>query len=462
MPEFELLDQPRSRVRRWLTQNGSLGNLIQVFLFVVAIALVLSSFSKDWFAIPGPATNVSTDLLPPVISRTPTYQSTFQVLLPAGLALLVILRVLQKKWTVASTVVACLMLFVALTFPYFTMLKDPAFAADAIWLQMQHDNLTWLGGDIYSSAESGQTAWKSKVYWIDPPRQVAIAPLPTWSIWQIGLDKAEDLLIWTGYSNVFCQFVRKGWFYAVAGSSILLVLTFKNADRLNLKRAGGAIAFTIGLLLIASGVAIYGPFQAKTHLALAEEAVSQGNIEIAMQELEQCGKSFPALTQDTYFIAQKAELENKLGQTTDFAKLSQATSNESAGRYDQSYKIWRVLCDSQHASIRREAVRAILRFAIQDYNSQRTSLAQSRLRFVLQRQPGNVKAVYFLQILGIRENQPQVVYSMCERMTELTEFLNFNTTKILKAASQQNATVAAAQHGDTMETWHRILKAKSP
>ena len=86
---------------------------------------------------------------------------------------------------------------------------------------MQHDNLTWLGGDIYSEAAAGSNSWKAKVYWVDPPRQVSVAPIPDWSVFEIGLDKTEDVLVWLGYSNTFCQFARTGWFCAVMGLSLI-------------------------------------------------------------------------------------------------------------------------------------------------------------------------------------------------------------------------------------------------
>jgi hypothetical protein len=103
-----------------------------------------------------------------------------------------------------------------------------------------------------------------------------------------------------------------------------------------------------------------------------------------------------------------------------------------------------------------------LRFAIQDYNSQRISLARERLEFVLHRQPANVKAIYLMQILGIREDQPADVYLMCDWMYAATDHLNFSSTKILKAVSQQNAQMAAALDGDMAETWVRSIGARNP
>jgi hypothetical protein len=168
------------------------------------------------------------------------------------------------------------------------------------------------------------------------------------------------------------------------------------------------------------------------------------------------------LTQDTNFIRQRGLIEHRLQHHSDCAQLFQATTNESSGRYDQAFVIWNSLCDSADPAIRREALRAVFRFAVQDYNSQRMILARQRLEFVLRRQPGNVKVIYFMQVLGVREQNSEEVYRMCDWMYAVTDHLNFSTTKVLKAISQQNSMMAAALDGDPDETWVRMIGARKP
>jgi hypothetical protein len=440
----------------------SLQSLLRTLLMLVGLGLVISSLLRSWFDIPV-AANGGVEHFDEICAQSPNCQIYFQVLMASGLICLASSWFFQKcRWSILSSLVACSMIFVGLAFPYFVMLRSPVIAADATWLQMQHDNLTWLGGDINSAAEAGQMAWKSKVYWVDPPRQVAVAPLPNWSAWDAGLDKTDDLLIWFGYSNVFCQFVRAGWFHALIGSCILALVTLLRRGPLNLPRAGYAIVFLSSLIVVGATIALSGPFRVKAQLNDAASAMCDGDYQQALNQLHRCSELFPALTQDTHYISQRALLENELQINSDYAKLFRAVQDESAGRYDQAFQAWHLLCDSGDAAIRREALRAMLRFAIQDYNSNRFSLARERLEFVLFRQPANVKAIYFRQILGVREKNAADVYLMCDWMYAVTDHLNFSSTKILKAVSQQNAKMAAAQDGDEAETWVRTIGARKP
>ena len=121
---------------------------------------------------------------------------------------------------------------------------------------------------------------------------------------------------------------------------------------------------------------------------------------------------FPVLSQDSNYTSQRGLLESRLGQNSDYARLHQAGRLESSGRYDQSFKIWNALCQSDIPALRREALRAILRFAVQDYNCNRIELARQRLQFILSHQPGNVKVVHYLQIISVREEDTHQAYLM--------------------------------------------------
>jgi len=439
----------------------SLGVVLRWSLLLAGVGLLIGCQLGNWFDIPVPMGDEALHF-DEISRQSPECQRTFQLLIATGLIGFIIARMVQRRWTLLASLIACTMISMTLAFPYFVMLGEPVLAADATNLQLNHDNLTWLGGDINSAAESGQMAWKSKVYWVDLPRQIAVAPLPTWSAWDVGLNKIEDLLIWVGFSNVFCQFVRPGWFFALLGSFILAVVTVISSGRLKLRQAGYAICYLSLIIVIGVAVALSGPFRVKSHLHDASTAMSDGDNQRALTQLQTCSELFPVLTQDTYYIAQRALIEHRLALGSDYARLFHASRDETIGRYDRSFAMWKSLCDSNDEAIQREALRAVLRFAIQDYNSQRISLARKRLEFVLHRQPGNVKAIYLMQILGIREDNPAEVYLMCDWMYAVTDHLNFSSTKILKAVSQQHAQMAAALDGDMPETWVRSIGARNP
>ena len=440
---------------RWFRFSAK--ELLQLLIVVVGVGLVTTSLLLNWFDIP--QANSPAYSFEQIVRRVPACQIWFQAIVALG-GLLLLLTAVFCKQRLVSTLVASALLFVPLAFPYFVMLQSPELAADASWLQMQHDNLTWLGGDIYSEAAAGSSAWKAKVYWVDPPRQIFVAPIPDWSLSEIGLDKMEDILVWLGYSNTFCQFARTGWFFSVMGCFLLVLATVLTSSSANFQRAGYGIALFGSLILVSSVVALSGPFSAHQHLLAAERESSARNYEQALEELEHCVRLFPVLSQDSHYLCQRGLLEFRSGRESDYTELHQTLSLESSGRYDQSYEIWKSICQSDISGLRREGLRAVLRFAVQDYNCNRIELARQRLQFVLSRQPGNVKVIHYLQILSLREEDVSSAHQMCQWMHEVTRHLNFNTSKVLKYSSQQNAKLAAAVTGDTMETWNRIVEAR--
>ena len=339
-PERTDTPDPASQSERLITQNVSflsVTKLLRIAIVVAGLGLVAVSLSQNWFDIPT-ATPLAQSF-DDIVRQTPNCQVWFQAIVAIGTLLLVLNAVLFKQW-LANTLLAFTLLFVSLTFPYFVMLQSPVLAADASWLQMQHDNLTWLGGDIYSEAAAGSNSWKAKVYWVDPPRQVSVAPFPEWSVFEIGLDKTEDVLVWLGYSNTFCQFARTGWCSATIGLFLLALATVLTPTSTHFQRAGYGVTLLGTLTCLFSLFALSGPFRAHHHLEAAAKEASSRNYERSLQELESCVRLFPVLSQDSYYLSQRALLESRLGRESEFARLQRARDLESSGRYDQSFEVW--------------------------------------------------------------------------------------------------------------------------
>lgn len=436
----------------------SFSEILRCFIVFISFFLLFLSLRTNWFDVPFPEGIVSHYEM--IGGTSPRYQIEFQGILAFGTVLAFVLGLLWKKFTIFHTFLSLAMLLVVLIFPYWVMFQNPEFSAEATWLQIQHDHLTWLGGDISLQAEASGNAWMAKSYLSDPPGILSVAPLPTWSAWDVGLDKIEDVLVWCGYSNVFCQFARRGWFFACTGSALLCMASVLPNGNLDFKRMGAGLTFgsTFGLILIIT--ALQGPFSAKKHLHASTEAIRENNYQKALVSLELCAESFPVLTQDTNFIRQKGLLEHRLGKLSDFALLHQAHCLEMDRKLNQSFDIWKRLTLSKRSEIRRESLRAVLRFAINDYNSHRLTKAKNRFYFVLKRQPASPNIVYYLQVIGVREGKAREVFYLCRWMKEINRHLNFKSTKILNAVSQQNAMLAAAAKNDQNETWARMIEAR--
>jgi tetratricopeptide (TPR) repeat protein len=452
---------PRPMLFRAANILKSANRLMFAGMILMGFAALACSVRRTWFEVPvGPIFGARSPQ--DIVALTPECNVVFQGIMAAGAICLLASWISRRQWTMLSTVIATLLCVVPLAYPYFVMLRSPVAAAEATWLQMQYDNLLWLGGDIHNNAEFAQLGWKSKTYMIDLPRQLSVVELPEWTAWEIGLDRTEDLVHWLGYSNAFCNFVKSGWSLAVIGSFLLLLSSLQRSGQFVFHRAGVAIV-VLTLTLVTSVFAGWSlPFRASGHVNRAAALCSQCRYGESLAELQHAVELLPVLGQDTYYVAQRGVLEKKLGRDTEYVQMRDAIRWEADGRYDQAYSILESLTQSADPAIRREALRGIARHAIQDFNSGRFELSNERLRLVLAQQPCNLKLIYLLQIQAIRENRPQTVYAMCEWMQEATARMAFATKKVARAAANQHAVLAAGLEGDPWKTAAAQCKARRP
>ena len=466
-------------IRRWLRcvdwsrhWPPSLNRWLYVGMVLAGLGAIALSVRKPWFGVTMPA---DSGFAGPAIDGWPGFISADVPATPIYRGFMVIGAVAvlagyahRRCWTVLSNVTAAGMLLVAMTFPYAVMIRCPTLAAQAAYLQAQHDNLTWLGGDIYAGAEFGSRGDKVKTYLIDTPKQLSVVRLPSWSPWEFGLHRCEDLMRWVGYTNVFCQFVGKGWAMAVVGSVMLYLASLGHRGELVFARAGVTMTvFTVGAAVM-SVIGWAVPFAAVGWVRSAAEASSVGDDQLSLDHLHRAVDWMPVLSQDTYYVAQRGVLDARLDRDTDFRRLGEVVAHEAAGRYEAAWDGLVPLMDSSEPAVAREATRAVFRFAIQDFNSGRLRLADQRLRMVHRRQPCDVKAIYVAQILAIRNGRVRRSAEMRDHLRLAADQLNFGTTKVLRAVSEQNQAVAV---GTTTLTpapdrdrrlWDAIRKARRP
>ncbi len=444
----------------WATA-ASLNRLLFIGVGLLGTGALLLSMRKSWFEVPQSPVGGANSAFD-MVAIKPECAPLFQALMGIGLICLIASWLRHRQWTLLSTIIASLLCLVPLTFPYFVMLRSPVVSAEAAWLQLQHDNLLWLGGDIYNNAEFAHRGWKSKAYLIDLPQQLSVVKLPSWSPWEIGLDRCGDLLLWLGYSNAFCNFMCKGWTMAIVGSVLLLMSTLQRKSEFQFSHAGVAISiFTIGSVM-ASLIGWSLPFRASNYIQRSSTLCSQREFETSLIELDKAVALLPVLGQDTYYVAQRGVLERELGLDTDYTRLGEAIDLESDARYDQAFAKIIQLTESDDPAIRRESLRAVMRFAIQDYNCARFELSAERFQLVLRRQPCNLKLIYLMQLQGIREGRPELVYAMRDWMYEASGKMAFGTKKIVRAASNQHAVLAAGMDGNAEAIWAAQDRAKRP
>ena len=440
---------------------GSLNQLLFLLLTLAGFAAVSLGIFQPWFSVPiAPPEGAST--FSDIVSSVPGCTVFFKAALAVGVISLAASWLWKRQWTALGSSIACLMILLPLAYPYFVIVRSPHVSADAAWLQMQHDNLTWLGGDIYLNAEFGSKGWRSKSYIVDAPRQLSVVSLPSWSPWEMGLHRTEDLVLWLGFSNAFCQFVGTGWSLAVIGSFLLFLASLRNESELDYRRAGAAIALFTLVAIVAAVVGWSRPFSASKEINLAAECSSQKNYEQAREHLDRAVSILPVLGQDTFYTSQRGVLDKRLGIDSEYARLQIARSHESDGRFDQAISILNSLADSNDPAIRREANRGVLRFAIQDFNSARFELSAHRFNSVLKRNPCDVKLIYLLQLQAVRESRVERASEMRDWMYAASDQFNFGTKKILRAVAQQNMATATGLGNDADEIWAAQSRARKP
>lgn len=439
--------------------DSSLNSWLYRIVAFVGLAAVFLSLKKSWFTVPLASNGFSGGA---VADAHPACTPWFQALLFILAVFFVVSWIRKREWSVASTCLACLICFLPLVYPYFVMVRSPLIAAEATWLQMQHDNLTWLGGDVYANAEFGSMGWRSKTYLVDAPRQLAVINLPSWSPWEFGFHRLNDLIQWLGFSNAFCQFTDRGWGLAIFGGVMLLLASFQRKGYLVLQRIGVASVFFV---MAASGMALVAwsfPFQASRQIRLASVCCSEGDYESSLLHLNQAVELLPVLGQDTYYVAQRGILEQRLFRDSQYAALQRAYGLERDAQYDQAYAILERLVESPNPAIKRESLRGVLRYAIQDYNCARFELSSQRFMKVLEHHPCDVKTIYLMQLQGIRESRLDQVKRMRDRMYEATGYLNFGTRKVLRAAAQQHVATAVGLSDNANAIWMAQSEAKDP
>ena len=168
-------------------------------------------------------------------------------------------RTSDRKAMLASSV-----LTLQLFFPCVVMAWEPTLSAQANWLHIQHENLTWLGGDLCTNLEYSRKSWKDAVYLVDTPRQINVVRMPSSGLAAFQFGRLSVWFETMGYSNRYCQFVKLGWIAALLGMSFLVMgecLPQGKLDRRRVTRSALAagVTFIACVAIVSIPVVIAAP-----------------------------------------------------------------------------------------------------------------------------------------------------------------------------------------------------------
>jgi len=355
-----------------------------------------------------------------------------------------------RKASLAGGVMAALA-----AYPFAAMALDGRLAAEAAWLNVQHENLVWLGGDLPTNLEAGRTSWKEHIYLVDTPRQISVVQMPSS---QLGAFRFGRLMHWLetlGYSNRFCQFVGRGWLAAVFGAFLLACAECMPRGRLDRGRALSALGVTAGAAFILIGLAAGPVLLSARLLERARGAIAAGRYAEGRDRLERAARYLPALAQDTFFVAQTGLLDHRLHREhTPEGRLFDAVLLERHGHYAQAVdRYQQFVAESPRGSaIRREAIRALMRAAIHALNAGRNEQATALLEMVAAADPCNIKANYALQLACLRTGRRAELERLVAEMVAIYRWFQMPTKGIVLANSYENLLLTTSREYSALAT----------
>lgn len=351
-----------------------------------------------------------------------------------------------------------------LAYPYCVISWESRLSARAAWLQSQHEDLTWFGGDIFKSHEYRSLPLKTRLYVVDQPRQIAVLKLPTWSIQEIGIHRLPYLVQWLGYTNTFCQFVGMGWMLAVGGSCALLLGTLFRNGKVEVARIRSAVR-TLTLVSLASSIAAWTwPLNSSRNMAAAARYTHRGQYHQAIDELQRAGQRWPLVCEDTWYVAQRGLLENRVGINSAYSRLYRGQLLERGGFHAQATAKYQqvVSASPRFSAVRREACRGLLRLAVRELNSGSDMTAARDLGCVVAMEPCNIKAMFALQLAHMRDGNRQAFDDVAKQFQATYAFLRFPNKRIVLAAAEERAFHSSYQEGEVDEALDHYHKMKNP
>ncbi len=409
--------------------------LMLAAVFILGFACIVASVMSTWFAIPTLVEVSGTQQIVAVDSPITVVFRTITALVTLTIVAIWWMRPDRRQW---ATGVAAFGLVVLLLFPHCQMVWQPTITSQAAWLQIQHENLTWFGGDIFRGQELEGTPAQIQLYLSDSPRQVSVLKLPNWTLSNFGLELLPIVCEGLGYTNTFCQFASVGWPLAVGGlTCLLLVTTFQN-QRLSVPRIRIAVQ-TIACCGVLGGVSAGdAPFVASLRVQQAANTTHRGDHLKALEQLNAAADVWPPLKEDTWFVAQTGLLESLAGIESASARLHEARSLEDAKQFDPAVHAYREIASTYGNSIavRREATRGILRYAIRALNSGEIAKSLAGFEDVLTLEPCNIKSLYGLQVAYRWTAQDAASKAIHRRFANVYAHLHFPNKEIVVQKSR--------------------------
>ena len=345
-----------------------------------------------------------------------------------------------------------------LWYPQAVIVMDESTSGDSAWLQQQFDNLTWLGGDIYRGHSERPVPDGMGLWAQDPPNRLAAFRPPMAGTFSLGIAELPDLIWWFGYNPAFSQFSARGWFLCVFGMLFLLTGSFAWGQRA--AAAGGRRQLMRGTAIALSASAAVVLVSAMLPVILGGRALRQSREsamlwqpEAALVALDSACARMPALRLDSGVIYQRGSLLRQIGRTEEpSAKLHEAWLLSDKGYGPRSSALIEELVSQGGAltvSERREALRSLLREAVNDMNSNRLTEAKRKFRLLLEENPVCLQGWFHHQLASLQSGDIVANRHAAARVESLTKAYLRKEKRGIVAASQAMLAQGETRAGNT-------------
>ena len=381
---------------------------IQILTILCGIGLFTAGLISPWFALPS-------GFMPDhtlVLADAPA-----TIWWKAGCVLAAAFLMASMKWAwnltgIRSMLVVgfAVMLPLALWYPQAVIVHDEVVSGDAAWLQQQFDSLTWLGGDIPRGHSERPVPNGFGLWAQEPPHRLAAFRPPLFGSFSLGVAQVPDLIAWFGYNSAFSQFVARGWIQFVLGILLILAGLFSRHQQSMLDgerkvMLGHAVIALAGSSGVVIALAIFPVMIGGQELRKAKYLTQSWQAKPALVALNSAEKWMPALKFDTGVILQNGALLRQLGlPNPPPAKLHEAWLLADQGYSRRSIAIIEELLEHPQTittSERREALRTLLRVAVDEINSSNLTEARRHLKILLDHQPVCLQGWFHLQLLAL-------------------------------------------------------------
>jgi hypothetical protein len=277
--------------------------------------------------------------------------------------------------------------------------------ADAQWLATQHQQLTWLGGDVFTTQETILSHGAAEILLVDPAPASGTVEIPKSIPSLLTLGQLKNWIRWAGYQPGFTLFVGNGWLAAAFALMLFLILSWLRGGWLDLALV--RFTFAAGLL-----VALFGSFLVAFPVVYTAQAVSRAHRELqglgyvaARDWLARSSRGLSLIELDTAYLLQRGLIDHRLRMDTPWSRYFWAAGREELKYYAQAETVYRELLENPavNRSLRREGGRGLMRAAVHDWNSGLGLTAWPKVDAVQAFNPLNLRALLLEHRLALSE-----------------------------------------------------------